>query len=352
MKLRSAIRSTTLGIVAWLASCSDDSSSGMPGEESSTGSDAETSADPSGANASAEGNVDSSAGESDSASSTGAPAEPCVDTCVAVPRPWNGPVAVTRTPMVDDAPTCPAAYPDPVGGELFGDLAAMDLMCMCACALDEVVCPTHVTLDVFDDLVCAAEDMNYSITTMCNSGPAGQLGSWRASSEPVDSGSCTAQSGVVPTPAGFDTRWTLCAGDASAGACEAGEVCAPAAAPFERMCIWQDGDHDCPSDGFTERELVHTDLDDQRGCAECTCSDVAGTCTGTIRLWGADGCPMGGIEDIMTVELDSCVEYDAQAAMLIEPLEPTDDVACPPSAPTPTGEVVPTGPVTVCCASD
>jgi hypothetical protein len=158
----------------------------------------------------------------------------------------------------------------------------------------------------------------------------------------------------MPTPARVAMRWTLCGEPTSAGACGSGETCAPSPAPFEeQVCIWSEGEHDCPSEGFTARELVYAGFDDQRGCAECSCGEMAGTCGGPLRLWGANSCPEGGIEDILTTQVGDCVLYDAQSAKLVDDaLEPNDDVACPPSAPEPIGEVVPTGTVTVCCAAE
>jgi len=357
MTNRSAMQWTAIAVVlGMIASCRDDSPSGPApgGESSSTSSDPGTTAGtlPTTADASAEG-ADGSGGAVDS-SSGGPSAPPCEDACIAVPPAWNGPVAVMRTSTAEERPSCPDAYPELVDNELFTELSASDLLCTCACEPTEIVCPTHVLLTPHgDDEDCESPGTGYNITTVCNSGPMGQNGYWHAAPVDVTSGECTPVSERTRTPAGFATRWTLCEGEPSEGACGTDETCAPAPAPFEeRLCIWSEGDHECPSEGFAVRELVHASFDDQRGCAECSCGSISGTCGGGLRLWGANTCPEGGIEDILTTQVGDCVLYDAQAAKLLnDGLEPNEDVECPASTPAPTGEAVPTDPVTVCCSA-
>lgn len=337
---------------------------GQGGDETST--TASAGADSTAADASptdtGSSSADSSATDLDGSASSGddglattgtGPAEPaCEGTCLAVPPDWQGPVAIRQTPTQDAAPPCPAAYPEPVG-EWYGDLVSNDLLCGCGCEPVDAVCGDEVSLAYLSP-GCLALQASYVLTETCNSGPSGQSGSWRASAPAVVGGSCTPTSTAGPTVAAFATRWTLCDGEPGPGACAADESCAPAPQPFEdRLCIWIDGDASCPSGDFAVRELIHADFDDQRDCAECTCGELSGSCGGTLRLYGENSCPSGGIGlDILTAEVGECVDFDPQSARLLEDLAPNDDLACEPSVPMPIGEAIATNPITMCCTGD
>lgn len=352
MRRRIAVPSTTWIVVALLASCRDDS----PGGVASTGESSSTAADPTSTSAAdPTGEPDSSADAPDpDSSSEGSGAPPCADTCVAVPDGWNGPVAVLRTDETDEPPACPDAYPRAAVSDRYADLDAPPAACDCTCEPADIQCPEHAMLSFHGaDAACGSEDVAYPISTSCNSGPIGQSGYWHAPLADIEDGSCTPMPIVGVPPPRFYTRWTMCAGDAIAGDCADDELCVPSPAPFEeRLCVWSDGEHDCPNEDFAVRELVWDGVDDQRGCDACTCGAMTGTCGGFLRMWGLNMCPEGGIQDILTIQLGDCESYDPQSAKLDGDLEPRDDAACPPNDPSPIGEAVPTGTVTVCCSAE
>jgi hypothetical protein len=345
---------TTMIVVALLASCRDDSPGGAAstGESSSTAEPVTLSA--SAADPSGDDEPDASEDAPDPDSTSGSGAAPCADTCVAKPDGWNGPVAVLRTDETEESPACPDAYPRHALSDRFSELEAPSAACGCMCEPADVTCPEHLMLSFHgDDAACGSPGVTYPVSTSCNSGPLGQVGHWLAPFVQIEGGSCTPMPTVGVPPPRFYTRWTMCGGEPLAGTCAGDELCLPSPAPFEeRLCVWSDGEHECPSEEFSVRELVWDGVDDQRGCDECTCGTMTGTCGGGIRLWGLNVCPEGGIQDILTTSAGDCESYDPQSAKLLDELEPRDDLACPPSAPSPIGEAVPTGTITVCCSAE
>lgn len=354
MTIRIAVPSTTIIVVALLASCRDDS----PGGATSTGGSSSTAAESATTSASADdpsaGDDPDTADDAPEPDSSSGGSGTCDDTCVAVPDGWNGPVAVLRTDETDEPPSCPDAYPRRALADRLSDLDAPAAACDCTCEPAAITCPETVLLSFHgNDAGCDSAEVTYPIGTGCNSGPLGQVGYWSAPLVDVEDGSCTPMPIVGVPPPRFYTRWTLCGGAPVAGACDGDSLCVPAPAPFEeRLCVWSEGEHDCPSEDFAVRELVWDGVDDQRGCDECTCGAMTGTCGGFLRLWGLNTCPEGGIQDILTTHVGDCESYDPQSAKLTADLEPEDDIACPPNEPAPIGEAVPTGTVTVCCSAE
>jgi hypothetical protein len=130
-------------------------------------------------------------------------------------------------------------------------------------------------------------------------------------------------------------------------ACSGGQCVPSTGAPYADACVWAEGDTTCPG-GFSDRYLFHADVDDTRGCSECTCGKPTGTCGGSITL--TDGCgnlplaygsvtPGGACKDIGNT-IPKGAKYS-----------PEIDAECEASGGEAEGEATPTGTITFCCGT-
>ncbi len=284
-------------------------------------------------------------------SSTGTPACPDTHACVhRAPEGWNGPALHFADASAEMAAACPSAYPevDVMGG---ADLVAPPASCTCSCAdATDVTCEVQATLRFHgaDNTCSSPNPASFQFfTTLCNTLPQlFQANSWWVVDPiKVTGGSCTPGATVDVAPAVFTTTGTLCGGsellDAS---CDTNRVCAPSMDGAE-VCIWQPGDSECPAT-YDVRYLYHTEIVDDRSCAECSCDDPVGLCDDASMLMFQNVCnpPISGVlqadgECHGTVLSTQSVAFDPG----------TPSAFCEPSLPTATGAAAGGTPFTVCC---
>ena len=286
---------------------------------------------------------------------SGTPVCPTTHACIpAAPTDWEGPVARTVS-FVDSAvePDCPAAYPD-VATESFTGVLAAPAQCDCSCGpVADADCESTVTLRYH----ASQSDCTASSPTIVqvNAGVCAPLattfsgfGYW--SVDPVESvgGSCTPSAEVSMEDAVFENRVLACGGAELLGGCAEGNVCAPLPPDdfTAGLCIWQEGDHDCPST-FPEKELTFGSIDDRRGCETCACGEAQGHCDSAFANINHQACvlPLGGsfaANGECGVQLTSNVNW-----AFANTGDPT--AFCAPSEGAPTGEANGEEPVTICC---
>jgi hypothetical protein len=161
---------------------------------------------------------------------------------------------------------------------------------------------------------------------------------------------CTPQPNeVIPAPV-HQSVVVACSGASEVGACDGPQLCLPGPeAPFQdRLCIWQDGDVDCPADtAYTNKEVYFDSLTDERDCSTCTCGALGGTCDNPTAIMRADpGC--GGAAG--TVLGDAECGQAGVAADSAE-LDAAVNPSCDPQGGVLEGDVVENGPHTVCCTA-
>ena len=258
----------------WLLGCSSDSQ----GEAATDGSSTATS----------EGT------DPGSSSSTTGPQD--CSQCVAVaPQGWTGPVAISRT-SPDGAPACAGDYAQDAGsfGETFEAGVAM---CQCRCgAAMGIECSGPAT-------ACWDEGAD-SCTLGCDPGEAtlmpGECTATMATGtehgraimpDPVEPGSCEASEAHTLDAPTFGTAITACArAESTEAGCTDQEVCAPAPDdPFDRVCIFQIGVHECP-DPYISRALVWAGFEDNRSCSECSCGPADSECGGSLENSDSPNC--------------------------------------------------------------
>lgn len=315
-----------------------------------TGPDTETS-----------GVVDSSGSESGSSTTTtGEPPMFCPDThqCVGeAPEGWSGPGLLAQIAAdAERPPGCPSEFPDE-DLRAFDGLVADAANCNCTCGpANGAGCENSTTLHYWADAADCVTGTDLTLSVFggaCNNLPAQFPGETYWLIEPVQAsgGAC------VPTTTEQieDPAWTsqviACDGaDVIEDVCASGRVCVPRSEDkaFDgEVCIWRDGEHDCP-DGYERDSTVFNEVDDQRACAACSCSDPAGICDDAdVTMRAESNCvpPNAG-----TLEANGeCQQtFSAQtSSVLFDPGEPS--AFCNPSEPEAIGEAVGTDPTTVCC---
>jgi hypothetical protein len=172
-----------------------------------------------------------------------------------------------------------------------------------------------------------------------------------------DSGSC-APSGGTPDiePAEFGQFVRVCEGAELGDTCGSDGTCAPAPiTPFEPgLCVYREGERECPSDDYPSRTILYAGLDDQRDCSACTCDSPTGaTCEAQVELHYNDSCSnLGGLIDPAGVECEDLSDANSGYAPRSAKMIVTDVVGggCDPGGGEPSGEAVLTGAVTLCCS--
>lgn len=305
--------------------------------------------------------VDSSGSDtSDSTTTTGEEQMFCPDThqCVGeAPEGWSGPGLLGLVDAsVERVPECPAEYPDREF-QAFDGLVADPAACNCTCGpANGASCQNSTTLHYWADNADCVTGGDLTLTVFggaCNNLPAQFPGNTYWLIEPVEAGG----GACVPTTTEQidDPTWTsqviACDGaDVIEDVCASGRVCVPLQEDkaFDGdVCIWRDGEHECP-DGYDRASTVFNEVDDQRSCAACSCSDPAGICDDAdVTMRAENNCvpPNAGT---LPANGECQQTFAAQtSSVLFDPGEPS--AFCNPSEPEPVGEAVGTDPTTVCC---
>jgi len=266
---------------------------------------------------------------------------------------WAGPVVLRESADTKGAVECPAEYPDATaaGGD---DLAAPAAQCGCDCGdATGVECELSTTLRNWgSDSTCSIGTPVTSHTlfaTVCN--PLGTIISddsyFQVDPVAIDGGSCLAEPSMQLAPAAFATAATTCGGAALLEGCGDAEVCAPRAIG-DTLCVWQDGDGDCPEGFDGERRLYHRSIDDTRGCNECTCGDPVGLCDAANVTLFTNLCnpPVSGFIPA-TAECFAGSSFSTTSSGILGVGQP--NAFCVANDPVATGSATPIEPVTVCC---
>ena len=280
----------------------------------------------------------------------GGPAKGCRTggTCVSVPDGWSGPVEVLDPESGDD---CSAAF----GGsfDLQTELFAPDATCGCTCGT--------LTADCGDVTVLQGQPAQcFGISGVDTPGPGictgvaqvHACGRGAFADPPVPS--CPPQPQVTIPELSWGGSLRVCEGRLTDLGCGDGEQCFPESAGSQLggACIYREGDVACPT-AFPLRMFGAQDVDDQRGCAECTCNAPAASdvvCETQLHIFDDATCTNETGEVTVSGTGFSASAFGTAATMSVEWDAP--DVAgpsCFASGVFPTGEAEFIQPTTVCC---
>lgn len=298
-------------------------------------------------------------GEGGSAGSTSTGSCDPTTPCSSAPGGWDGPVVLV-TGTQDDPPNCPAVAPT-TNFTAFSGLSIDDPTCGCDC-----------------------EDVPASALTCGNVEVGQSSGSTTVCAEPISSvrgvavwGQCTDMDAVLSSPGGPPLWWLVGSSEFGATAecapqdtanfpeprwdathvacdlpadCDGGGACVPELGAGQRLCVYIDGEVDCPG-AFPERLSTASGVEDTRSCSACTCGPVTGTCTGTITLHDG-GCNGGLPQEEIELGVDTCnaaQSHSMQSMRVNADIVPSGG-SCEPSTSTPQGAAVELGIRTICCA--
>ena len=236
---------------------------------------------------------------------TGGPEEPvcnpathqCIDP---VPAGWNGPIRA-KDPSAEAG--CGAGW-DTEEDIVFDGAFAPESDCTCECgAPSGGTCETETDALEYGEFFGANEDgcetptreftLDESWTNPLGDSAMGWNVRWRVYPPDVASaGECSPDAETFSEtdyPIQLAAEREVCGTVATDDACPEDGLCVPQGdARFESgVCVWQDGDVECPAGEFTERTVVHTEVEDTRECGECSCGTATGEACddAEVRLW-------------------------------------------------------------------
>lgn len=288
------------------------------------------------------------------------------------PMGWSAP-GLLWFGSENNPPPCPDVAPT-VGYEGKGGLDAPAATCgACSCVPPTGSCmpPTtitvgngtcsgtstnHLSFDPPTDWNNGACSANMTIPTgaLCNGAPCvqsvtfGPLTMTETGCAPLLSGGS-----MVPPP-----TWSQFARSCTSngGMCASlGEICGPPPSPGFQVCIFQQGDMDCPSfSPYSEKHVFYQGVDDTRGCSPCTCSSPLGsTCSATASIYSDLVCN----DLVKSVMVDAigphCVDVLTGAALGGKAVELPVYTAgqCQPGGGAALGAAAPIYAATFCCLS-
>lgn len=271
-------------------------------------------------------------------------------TCAPAPTDWSVPSYVAMGGFPGPAVTCPDATPPEVLFEGPGEPASC---AACACDGSGLGCSSPTVSCWYDTTTCSG---NPSLTVSPNtceniancSGTCNDQHRCQQVTNSQLTGQCAPSGGTATVGPMWKGEASLCPSPTQGGGCNAGEVCVPVA-PAEfgaDLCVRRDGDQACPS-GYPNGILAFAGGTDTRACSSCGCNEGTVSCTaGSSAVHTDDGC-VGS-----SVALNGCTDVTSpfdgpDASIAVTP--GTLAGACTPTGGQPTGSVMPSGPVTVCC---
>ena len=292
--------------------------------------------------------------------------ERCSGPCVPLPPlGWSRPVLLWSGPQFE-APECPTDRAGGVQFEGFADPSDAPECPMCSCEPPTATCELPSILTVGTQK-CGVEDppqllYDYSglvpDSTICvtdNPFPAGMIHSYSTGPTAMFENGCKPVATMPPKggAAAWKTFARAC-GSGGSPCLDPVALCdAPAPPPpgFSQ-CLYQQGEHDCPSD-YPDRHVFYDDVSDSRHCSECSCgAPQGGDCTAFVVLYKDAECTLLVAGDTVSLKTTwGCGDLTAGNALRGKTATaPVYEPGwCEPGGGEALGSVEPLGPSTFCC---
>lgn len=142
-----------------------------------------------------------------------------------------------------------------------------------------------------------------------------------------------------------------CTLDLPSDGCEEGQVCPPAPPEGFDLCLYGEGDLDCPP-GW-ERSVYYLGTSDDRGSEACECGPPDAQCEAYVVAYSDSACDVPAGSVIATVAEPAC--FDVPSGIALGSVEASflgqSPGSCASTGGAPTGAIAPDEPVTLCCRS-
>jgi hypothetical protein len=355
--------------LAFLPACGDGGSSTGPDDDSSSGPSSMTQPEESGdddddtndttSNLDDSATLDDSSGgdATDATTDTGDPQCGGANTCGAVPPiGWFGPTVYARVQPGDLPPPCPPEVSSPGPTVLDGFADPGPATCTCECELSgDQACVSCMETSASQGACTPnyyGSSCPYNSTTVTDDcidiDVLGWVGfvSAEAYFYGMPAPMCEETEEVNIPPFAWEATIATCRIPDTALACDTGVCIPPAPEGFESTwCIYQQGDIDCPAGDYPNKTLFWSDIEDTRGCSNCQCGSAAESCNERdLLIFDGDDCAG---DPILVVEPTGICVQGTGGSIAGTPSE----AACPVTeAPVASGEIMPTGAFTFCCA--
>ena len=250
--------------------------------------------------------------------------------------------------LLRDAPACPESF-EHLDLGLMSERNIPEPLCECECGpVQGGECSGPAQLERTSDESCllfaSAEPVATSCTQLGNAIGSGDH--LIATTEATD-GSCSPSGNSSILPPSLDESLTLCHYP-SATTCSDG-LCLPLV-PDGQYCIWQTGEHECPTDtNYFDEVLGFSGFKDGRACDSCSCGPPADYCSGRVDLFESSDC--SGAAATTPAEIDECVDASSPANSARYVVSTDTEASCNPSGGTVQGDISWLGATTFCCSS-
>lgn len=257
---------------------------------------------------------------------------------------WSGPVAVR------EADGCDGAYGERVfeAGAQPSAAAASCSSCTCSAAGS---CAMFVDFTTGTEAGCGGTTCTTSVNQSCSeiTPPcvAGQSTAYLGTKLASGSGSCKASEQKPELP---DVTWSKrvvgCKAATQPASCDANGVCLPKPASGDALCVYREGEHDCPAKGYTKRQLLYRNVEDTRACSACTCDSPS--CSYSWSVFNAADTSCAN-PIIKLTSAGQCVQVNPSGDKLRVGATISGDGACAPAGGASSGGVRGRDALTVCC---
>ena len=292
--------------------------------------------------------------------------ETCPGPCVPLPPlGWSLPVLLWAGPRFE-APECPADRASVVHYEGHADPNEPPECPSCSCEPPTAACELPSILTVGTQ-TCGVEDpapllYDYSglvpDPTICvtdNPFPAGLIYSLAIGPLTMKESDCKPV--ATQPPRSGDAAWRTFARACGSGASPClnpAALCITTASPAPgfSQCLYQQGEHECPS-GYPDRRVFYDEISDARRCSECSCgAPEGGECSAYVTLYQDATCTLLAMARTVTSKsLWACGDFTVGYALRGKTsTAPSYEPGwCDPSGGERVGSVELLGPSTFCC---
>lgn len=309
------------------------------------GTSAESSSDD-GASVSVSSTSPSTTQPSTTASDTGDPECGVGATCgVVAPDGWFGPTTWARVAGNGALPDCPEGYPELGPTVLEGYNDPGPAVCGCTCEVDVAAACISYTYD-YGDASCSLYQNFLQFSEECHdfTVTAGTYFYMYQQGQPY----CQAMKTEELPEVQWDASVRSCKLEDLPTTCGDGDegVCTPTPVEgFEpSLCIYAQGDLECPAGPYATKHAYYSGAEDTRDCTNCTCGMGSATCSGSMHVFDAVACGGNQVADVPSTGV--CTPAVGASVGLNFTGESSCPVATPPE---PMGIVEAMGEFTFCC---